>query len=82
MSLRRLYVLISNLPPESHVWAVENGVPYGWTPQVAITADVFHALAGEPHPATPKSRKHDSSAIADRLRKQKERLAARNSSAS
>lgn len=42
-----------------------------------MTADVFHALTGEPHPSAPKAKKN-TAAIAERLRKQRERLAARS----
>lgn len=76
MSLRRLAVLVFNLPPESRVWAIERDVPYGWTPQVSMTADVFHALTGDAHPAAPKA-KRNTAAIASRLRAQKARLAER-----
>lgn len=55
-------------------------MPYGWTPVVAMTADLFHAFTGEPHPSTPKPEKQrDVSALAARLRAQKERLAAQTS---
>jgi hypothetical protein len=78
LSLRRLSVLIANLPVESHTWAIRNGVPFGWTPAVSMTADVYHALTGESHPASPHAKKKaDPALVAERLRRQQARLAER-----
>ncbi len=34
----------------SAIWAVQAGVPYGWSLTDVLIADVYHALVGEPHP--------------------------------
>lgn len=57
---------------------------HGWTPTVAMLADIFHALTGEPHPAAPKPQtgpKQDVSALAARLKEQRERIAAQRARA-
>jgi len=78
LSLRRLYVLVSQLPIGSSTWAAQIGIPYGWTLTDLLLTDVYHALTGEPHPARPTIRKPGEAArragqIA-RLKAQRERL--------
>jgi hypothetical protein len=43
-----------------------------------MTADVYHALTGESHPASPHAKKKaDPALVAERLRRQQARLAER-----
>jgi hypothetical protein len=80
LSLRRLYVLVTNLPPGSACWAAESRVPVGTTPGDFVLADVFHALSGEAHPLRPApsadeeaaKQKHESTVA--RLRAMRERV--------
>lgn len=81
LSLRRLYVLISNLPPESATWAAESGVPMGATATDVILADIFHSLAGEAHALRPTAQVSKDEAKTQHekhvanLRAQRERIA-------
>jgi hypothetical protein len=80
LSLRRLYVLVTNLPPGSAVWAAESRLAIGATPADFVLADVYHALSGEAHPLRPApsvdeeaaKSKHESTAA--RLRAMRERV--------
>ncbi|MEU4568662.1 hypothetical protein [Micromonospora sp. NPDC023956] len=82
LSLRRLSAYVANLPAESATWAAEHGVAQGLTPTDLLLADIFHALAGEPHPIKPRTTEATSSAaktrheaLAAKLRAQRARLA-------
>lgn len=78
--MRELYVLVSQLPAGSRVWAAENGLPFGWTLEAVLLADLYQAHTGTPHPARPTPSSSTSSSgtrasdLRDRLRKQRERL--------
>jgi len=77
MSLRRLYVLVSSLPPGSAVWAIQNGLPPGWSLTDVLLADVYHALTGQRHPAFPESVGESSDKTSDlvaRLKAQRARV--------
>ncbi len=78
LTLRRLWVLISQLPPESRV-ATELGGP-GWRAGDYVIADVFGAVTGELHPTLEELKRararEKRRGIANRLRAQQERLAA------
>lgn len=82
LSVRRLAVLVDHLPPGSAVWAITNGIPEGWTLSDFLLTDLYAAFTGEEHPARPssKSKSHAeanrASELAQRLRAQRERLAA------
>lgn len=81
LSLRRLSVFIANLPIDSAVWAVENGLPMGATPTDVLLADIFQAVTGQVHPLRPVSTAPSSAAktrhesMAARLRAQRVRVA-------
>lgn len=46
-------MLIAGFPPDSATASAVNRIPRGWTTQAFLTADVVHALTGQPHPARP-----------------------------
>jgi hypothetical protein len=83
LSVRRLYVLTSQLPPGSAIWALENDIPTGYTLQDFLLMDVFQVLTGEPHPArpapatsgAPSSPEEKARSLVERLRAQRDRLA-------
>jgi len=79
MSLRELSVYVEHLPPGSAVWAAEHGVPFGTTPELIVLTDIYHAVAGAPHPLAPKPiddvRQSAVSAQVAALKAQRERLA-------
>jgi hypothetical protein len=77
LSLRRLSILVENMPADSSVWAVLNGVERGWTLTDFLLADVFHALSGAPHPSRPKPKRKASEDVVSRLLAQRERDRAR-----
>lgn len=81
VGLRRLANLTHYLPAGGAVWALSNGVPYGWTLTDVLIADLFHAWTGEEHPARPRggSERRDAAELRSRLEAQKARLAARRS---
>lgn len=75
LTLRRLSVLVQNLPPGSACWSRVNEVPYGWTLTDFLLADIFHAFAGEPHPSRPKPNpEHEAKEKIGLLLAQRERL--------
>jgi len=66
-------------------WSLINGIPLGWSLTDFLLTDVFHAVAGEEHPARPSTKrahtqrspeKRDNAVVA-RLKAQRERLAKR-----
>lgn len=78
LSLRKISVLVTHLPPGSAVWATESDLDYGWTLTDILLSDVFHALAGEAHPARPKPQKaaqkqQDGNSMIERLKAQRAR---------
>ncbi len=77
--MRRLSVLVAYLPAGSAVWAIENGLPYGWDLDSVLLTDLFHAFTGQQHPARPKPSKKGladrASDLRARLREQAARLA-------
>ncbi len=80
--MRRLSVLIAQLPEGSATWAKRAQVPPGWTTQTWLLADLFHAMSGEKHPARPvpsqsgEGRKYDrTAALLDHKRRMAEREA-------
>lgn len=79
LSLRKLSVLVTHLPPGSAVWSAETDLDYGWTLTDILLTDLFHALTGETHPARPKAKKSKSSPstkdMRDALIAQRKRLA-------
>lgn len=80
--MRRLSVLVGQLPVGSATWAIQADVPYGWSLTDILIADLFHAFAGEPHPLHPgagkkaTATKTKQSDMLDRLREQRDRVAA------
>lgn len=54
LTLRRVGVLIRHLPAESAVNVALGSS--GWTLEHYLLAHLFHATAGQPHPALPKQR--------------------------
>lgn len=75
MSIRRLYVLLSNLPAGSAVWCIESGLPFGFTVTDLLLTDLYAALTGESHPARPKpSSSSPPDDVVARLKAQRERL--------
>lgn len=81
VTLRRLANLTYHLPSGGAVWAVSNGVPYGWTLTDILITDLFHAWTGEEHPARPKGDgpKRDAAELRARLEAQRARLAQQES---
>ncbi len=55
--MRRLSVLVDHLPHESATTSARLGTTPGWSLTSLMTADVFHAVTGKPHPARPKPRR-------------------------
>ena len=55
LTLRRIWVLLSHLPPDSAVSRAE-GSP-GWTNTDVLLMDLWGATTGELHPLYPKSSK-------------------------
>jgi hypothetical protein len=86
LSPRRAAVLLAHLPVGSATWAAQADVPYGWSLTDLLLADVFHAITGEPHPLHPSSGTGAKAAktadALERLKAQRERLAARNAAES
>jgi hypothetical protein len=82
LSLRRLSVLVSYLPPGSAIWAVQSDVTFGWSLTDLLITDLWHATTGEPHPHRPtgkeKSRANRANELAERLLAQRERLGNQN----
>lgn len=78
LSLRRLSVLVAHLPVGSAIWSDQNGVPYGWTLNDLLTADLYQALTGTPHPARPSGKEaaeaERAKKLAAALKRQQERL--------
>ncbi len=62
----------------SAVWAVQAGVPYGWTLTDLLLTDLFHALTGEPHPDRPnlseRTKQFDANEQVRLLLEQRERI--------
>lgn len=75
LSLRKLAVLVSHLPPGSAVWTVETDLDYGWTLTDILLTDLFHAFTGEEHPARPKPKaaKKDATSMLEKLKAQRAR---------
>lgn len=83
LSLRRLSVLIKHLPSESATVRARSALPTGWDLHAYLLADLFHAFAGQPHPARPKASEQGRySETRKRLEQQAARLAARKSASS
>ena len=82
LSLRLLSVLINNLPAGSATWAVQNDIPYGWSLNDLLIADLFQAFTGEVHPARPtgkeKAESERAKQLAERLLAQRDRLTSSN----
>jgi len=77
LSVRRLSALIENLPPDSATEHRLSGIPRGWDRSEFLTADLFHALTGEPHPDRPKpSKAARHRELVARLEQQRARMAA------
>lgn len=78
LSLRRLAVLVSQLPSGSRVWAIEQGVPHGWTLTDFLLTDIWSAFTGEPHPLRPTDDSAKKSKVEEQAAKllaQRERIA-------
>ena len=75
LKLSILSAYVEHLPPGSAIWAIEHGLPFGWTLTDVLISDLFAVTAGEIHPARAEidSTARARSALA-RLRKQRERL--------
>ncbi|OZV74767.1 hypothetical protein CA850_29765 [Micromonospora echinospora] len=61
------------------MWAIDHGVTYGADPVVALLADLYGALTGEPHPLRPAPVQPAKSGVIAALLAQRERLAAQRS---
>ncbi|HET8581772.1 MAG TPA: hypothetical protein VFL65_00860 [Jatrophihabitans sp.] len=48
LSLREVAALVRHLPPEAAVFG------HGWSVEAHLLADIFAALAGQPHPSDPR----------------------------
>jgi hypothetical protein len=62
---------VAHLPPDSATAQASGG--NGWTRGDYLLADVYHALAGKPHPAAPKPVKGSDPEREKRLRAAKVR---------
>lgn len=67
---------MAHLPLGSAVYTA-TGTEEGWTLTDYLLADVFHALAGEAHPARPKEKKRARGDVVARLMTQRARLASK-----
>lgn len=83
LSVRRLWVLLSHLPPGSAVWSLENKIPHGYALTDFLLMDLFRVLTGEDHPARPGAGSSSAAApeersrsLIEQLREQRERLVA------
>lgn len=54
LTLRMIRVRVTHLPPDSAVHKALGGP--GWSVNDYLTADVFHANSGKPHPARPSGK--------------------------
>jgi hypothetical protein len=80
LTLREIWVCISEPPPQSAIAAHYNdGMPQ-WGVQEYLLADVYSALSGQPHAGRPKSVTQRAAAIERRraARKAQDRFARRN----
>lgn len=78
LSIRRLSVLIANLPPTSAT-ALRYAPAPGWDIHAYLLADLFKAFTGEDHPARPVAATTSRySELRARLAAQKARLAQNN----
>lgn len=74
LSIRRLSVFLSNLPPDSAVHRRYSSTD-GWQTEHFLLADLFHAFTGEAHPSRPQiAQKSRYSELRRKLEAQKARL--------
>lgn len=66
-----IHVRVKTLPPDSAVSLAVGGSGWGWNEY--LLADVFHATAGEPHPALPAQTQVVDQAREKRIRKARAR---------
>lgn len=80
LTLREIWVLICDLPGSAAIVAHENGGVPRWGTVEHLLADIWGALAGQPHPGRPKSRAKQAITAARRRATQrvKDRFAKRN----
>ena len=57
LSVRRLSVLVDNLPDDSATARRQTKGQNAWDLHALLLADVFHALTGEPHPSRPQPKR-------------------------
>lgn len=80
LSLRRLSVLVHNLPADAALARKAQDVAPGWDTHAFLLADLFYALTGEHHPARPQPKDPGKATRAATLRRaleaQKARVAA------
>lgn len=75
LSLPELVAYIEHLPPGSAVWAVEHGLPFGWSLTDVLLSDLFAAMSGNVHPARAEiDEKARHKSALSRLARQRERL--------
>jgi hypothetical protein len=71
LTLRRLGVLLTYLPPDAAT-SIALGGP-GWRLEHYLAAHLFHATAGKPHPMLPKAEKASTPERDQKMRKAKAR---------
>lgn len=77
LSLRRLSVLVRNLPAEAATARQVSKSAPGWDTVAYLMADVYHALTGQPHPSRPQPEEGKKSTRYAKLRKALEAQRAR-----
>lgn len=84
LSLRRLSVLLIQLPPEAALVRALSGSQPGWDLHAYLLADLFQGITGQVHPSRPKGKKSvsDIKERTRRLQEQQARLAHRRQAAS
>lgn len=79
LPLRRLAVRLRYLQHDSAVIATYGDPAATWSRTDILLTDVFHAVAGNPHPARPRpqTKPHSATELRDRERLMRERQARR-----
>lgn len=69
LSLRRLSVLVAQLPHDSASVRLAADLAPGWDTKAFLLADIFMAVTGKPHPSRPNPKKTGDKSRAARLRR-------------
>lgn len=81
LTIEELSAFIEYAPSGSPIWAIEHGLPYGWSLESVLLSDLFAQWSGEEHPAraeiTEQQRATATRSKREQLLAQRERLAQR-----